>query len=471
MGNACCNSEPQTVTCEDLIRKIVLSFNFKKFSYWEMFKELRKYSIEDFLQVRDFMKILEQFLSIDPEMRLFQVQLFKGYFRVNKCKEVNIYEAILILLPHLNNSDNKKRAFKDVVFYLSQKKYSRTKREIVYFFYYFNAIFFTKMTAFVISADSKLKTKYENILFEMKILLTTIYTEENIKKELQSLFKYETEISIFKNLMKKVINKSMDQEGEEEGKSKETKERSSSISDGKEILEDAEEIKNTEEDVASPEGSSAELASKSFTDEKVVNLKEMKYLKKSYTAENKKSRMKLVFNSKRAEEKAKKAVNAPITNSRVNTNSNTNDINPDNDNSSSNDEPIEDAISEKHEKAEAEICDYSNLGRRSVDIKQVNPMKSSEDEGSSEIKEGEGEGEVNGHIKQRNTVRCETVSPKKSIKMIISELETKKNQNKTRKRLDVAREEKLYNNIILDFFELRKNMVLKYKNFDMEQII
>lgn len=205
MGSTnCCTKREYELRSEDLFANIILSFQLNEYSYFEMLKKLKCLSIHDCIKVKDFMKFIKRYFSSDSETKLFQEEIFNKYFTLAKVTEINIYEVMLILLPYLNYNDNKVQAIKDIVTYLGQKRYLKTKREVITFYYSFNLIFITKAVGYFISQDSYLKVKYADILFEIKFNLSEVFNEANVDKEINHIFNFEKE-SLNNNINSKTM--------------------------------------------------------------------------------------------------------------------------------------------------------------------------------------------------------------------------------------------------------------------------
>ena len=204
MGGSCCTTKDER-DCDSHMRKIILSFKFNTKSYLEMYKEIRMKAVNDFIKVKEFYELCENMDLLSPEQDIKKIQegIFKSYFQVTKAKKINIYELLLILLPLLNNTDNKNKALKEITSRLTYKK-EKTKKEVIMFYYSFATIFITKAVAYTISKDVHLKRTYENILFEYKVKLSTVYSEAIIKKEVDELFGFEKNIDDSKESEDKV---------------------------------------------------------------------------------------------------------------------------------------------------------------------------------------------------------------------------------------------------------------------------
>lgn len=138
----------------------------------------------------------EFYCKEDPELTYFQRQIFTKYFEINKIQEINIYELLLILLPFLDSKHNKTQSLKDIVKYFSQKKYLKSKRQILTFLYSFIIIFFTKTIGMTMENNPYLKSKYETLLFEIKLNLAFTFNEKNVKNEIDNLLFYEKDDTI-----------------------------------------------------------------------------------------------------------------------------------------------------------------------------------------------------------------------------------------------------------------------------------
>ena len=191
MGGSCC-TERYGVDCNNHMRNILLKFQFKSMSYLEMYKELKMRAVNDYIRVKDFYKICKDLLSSEPETRKLQEGIFKSYFQITKSNEINIYELLLILLPLLNNTDNKNKAFKEIQTYLTKKK-KKSKQEVLMFYYSFHTIFITKAVANTLNKydESKKTEEIKEIINLYKSQLFYSYTEENIKIEVDNLLFYD----------------------------------------------------------------------------------------------------------------------------------------------------------------------------------------------------------------------------------------------------------------------------------------
>jgi hypothetical protein len=211
-----------------------------------MMKEFKNFIRDDCILIVDFFDYLESILSEDQEKSVLQRGVFQKYFKSTGEKEVNINEIFLLLIPYFNmKTKDKKQLLKQVLEYLTDSKNiagrklnvkKRSKREILYFYYYFHTIFLTKSFIFLLnnrynficlnntenlqknkkkhngknktetntdnnysssSSDVSIKTPDSKDSKQMQIQATLedlyslqfqVFTEENLKKEIDKLF-------------------------------------------------------------------------------------------------------------------------------------------------------------------------------------------------------------------------------------------------------------------------------------------
>jgi len=197
MGNfiQCC--ELRDNKGEDSLRSILTSIKVVEITEMSFIKGLKEKTKDETVQISDFFDYMDSYWSEKEGMRSIQKTLFNKYFMAtlgnSSTKEINIYEASLLFLPLFNLTvDEKRKAFEFTIKSLTYHKllYKNIK-EMITLYYNFHTIFITKIIYHEFKNEGRKKESDD-----LKELLSTVFYEENIHKEIGILMKdFEEEIN------------------------------------------------------------------------------------------------------------------------------------------------------------------------------------------------------------------------------------------------------------------------------------
>lgn len=156
---------------EEFIKTIFESFSkHNLFIFNTMIQYLEPLCKENKVYIMDFLYVMNNFYSNNPEIRELQKYLLEKYFLETRLKEMYFYEYLIIILPLMNMKvSEKKSLFKLLLGYLNSHKTSflpGTNKEVIFFIYDFVCVFITNTIIHFL--EHKLKIK-ENDAYLIKL--------------------------------------------------------------------------------------------------------------------------------------------------------------------------------------------------------------------------------------------------------------------------------------------------------------
>lgn len=197
MGNfiQCC--ELRDNKGEDSLRSILSSIKVTEISEMTFVKGLKEKTKDEMIQISEFFDYMDTFWSQKEGMKSIQITLFNKYFSAtlgnSSPKEINIYEVSLLFLPLFSLSiEEKRKAFEVTIKSLTYHKLLyKNIREMVTLYYNFHTIFITKIIYYEYKSEGRKKEAED-----LKGLLSTVFNEENIHKEINLLMNdFEEDVS------------------------------------------------------------------------------------------------------------------------------------------------------------------------------------------------------------------------------------------------------------------------------------
>lgn len=179
----CC--EISEIKGEESLRSVLFSLGITNITEIEFRRELKESTRDDVIQTSDFFEYMKPHWSLHEPTKRLQIAIFEKYFQAFSCREVNIYELSLLLLPFFNISlDERRKTLIETLKALTFPKFMYRKiRELVQLYFNFHTIFLTKTIYLEYKFEHRVKESGD-----LWNLLLTVFNEDQVLTEVGNLF-------------------------------------------------------------------------------------------------------------------------------------------------------------------------------------------------------------------------------------------------------------------------------------------